>query len=106
MEYSFRYGSNSSRKYEQNEKETLFLDTFIQALPDNDRRHIHLNRMSDGTISVYYDTYPIGKIKLQGRKFQMQILKGLYNVKDIEGDVEVFIQYIPDWCRYIKYIKK
>ena len=35
-------------------------------------------------------------------KYWMQILKGLYTVKIIEGDVDDFIEHISDWERYIR----
>ena len=34
--------------------------------------------------------------------YWMQILKGLYTSKTIEGDVENFITHVSDWEKYIK----
>lgn len=101
-EYYFRYNSIGQKKYEQTEKETQFLDSFMNTLSETEKRKVHLTRMSNGTISVDYKSYPIGKIKLTGRKYYMQILKGLYKVDVLDGDVELFIEHIPDWCRYIR----
>lgn len=32
----------------------------------------------------------------------MQILKGLYTIKTIDGEVEDFIKHISDWEKYIR----
>ncbi|MBQ9609358.1 MAG: hypothetical protein IJV15_07950 [Lachnospiraceae bacterium] len=84
-----------------NEQEQIFFDKMKEALSEIDRT-INLNRMSDGTISVYSNTYYVGKIKLTGKKHRMQILKGLQTVKVIDGELDDFIQHIPDWIRYIR----
>ena len=73
MKYRIEKNCTSQREYEVNEKEELFFDRLYNSLPEGDRLFIHLYRMSNGTLSVYYKTYPIGKIKLQGRVFSMQI---------------------------------
>jgi hypothetical protein len=101
MQYYIKCCSGGSKKFEQNEKETLFLDEFFAQLPEKEKHHICLERKANGIISVMCNTYPVGNVKLQGKKFSMQILKGLYTVKMIEGDVDDFIQHIPDWCKYI-----
>jgi hypothetical protein len=36
----------------------------------------------------------------------MQILRGMYGYKIIEGNLENFIQEIPAWIRYVKYLKR
>lgn len=76
MKYRIEKNCTSQREYEVNEKEEVFFDRLYDSLPEGDRLFIHLYRMSNGTLSVYYKTYPIGKIKLQGRVFSMQIFKG------------------------------
>lgn len=102
MKYRIEKNCTSQREYKVNEKEELFFDRLYDSLPEGDRLFIHLYRMSNGTLSVYYKTYPIGKIKLQGRVFSMQILKGLSSVKNVDGSLEDFLEYIPDWCKYIR----
>lgn len=100
----FRIEKNctSQKDYVTNEFEESFFERLYDSLPEADRLFIHLYRMSNGTLSVYYKTYPIGKIKLQGRVFSMQILKGLSSVKYIDGSLEDFLEHIPDWCKYIR----
>ena len=93
MKYRIEKNCTSQREYEVNEKEEVFFARLYDSLPEG---------MSNGTLSVYYKTYPIGKIKLQGRVFSMQILKGLSSVKNIDGSLEDFLEHIPDWCKYIR----
>ena len=89
-------------KYKVNSDEELFFRKVYDVIGDG----IKLIRMSDGTLSVYYYTHQIGKIKLQGQKHKMQILKGLYGVKWIDGNVMDFIPHIIDWKKYITYLIK
>lgn len=89
---------------DMNELEKHFFTTFYNNLPNEIKELIKLTRLSDGTINVEYKTYPIGKIKLYGRKHYMQILKSLYKVEVIHEDFE---NHIDDWIKYIyKYLLK
>ena len=90
------------QKYQVNESEEKFFEIVYEEIGDG----ICLVRMSDGTIAVSYKNYPIGKIKLQGRKHSMQILKGLYSAKSIEGNLEDFIPHIADWKKYVDWVCK
>lgn len=101
MRFRIEKNCTSQKDYVINEKEESFFECLYDSLTEADRLFIHLYRMSNGTLSVYYKTYPIGKIKLQGRVFSMQILKGLSSVKNIDGSLEDFLEHIPDWCKYI-----
>ena len=47
----------------------------------------------------------VGKVKLQGEKYSMQILKGVNRVKTIEGTADIFILYISEWKKYVEKIK-
>lgn len=58
--------------------------------------------MSNGTLSVEYSGYLVGKVKLQGRKYSMQVLKGLYGSDSFEGDIGLFIEKTEIWVRYIR----
>ena len=90
------------QKYKVNESEEEFFDVVYKVIGEG----IVLIRMSDGTLDVSYHSYPIGKVKLQGRKFCMQILKGMYNFKIITGSVEDFIPYIADWKKYTEWVSR
>ena len=90
------------QKYKVNESEEEFFDVVYKVIGEG----IVLIRMSDGTLDVSYHSYPIGKVKLQGRKFSMQILKGMYNFKIITGSVEDFIPHIADWKKYTEWVSR
>ena len=89
-------------KYKVNELEELFFDAVYEEIGEG----IRLTRMSDGTLSVSYYSIPIGHIRLQGRKHKMQIPKGSYDVKCIEGNINDFIPHIKDWKKYIEKVIK
>lgn len=100
--------SNTSKQYIVNENEKLFFETLSSRLKENNlSQPLNLIRMSNGSISVNYSTYPIGKIKLQGRKHWMLILRDLYESDLIEGSLGDFILDIDSWIAYIKkYLRK
>ena len=91
-----------SKEYTWNKDEEQYFECFLSKLSDEEKKCLKLNRLSTGHIEPYFNSYPLGKIKLQGRKHWMQILKGLYTSKTIEGDVENFITHVSDWEKYIK----
>lgn len=63
--------------------------------------------MSDKSFSVQYQNYPIGKIKLTGRKTHMQILKGLYEIKSFDNlPLQEYILHIPEWIKHIQFCLK
>ena len=63
--------------------------------------------LSDKSFSVSYSNYPIGRIKLNGRKTHMQVLKGLHGVDEFCNlTLAEYLQHIPDWIRRIKYCLK
>ncbi|MDE7183600.1 MAG: hypothetical protein K2O40_03780, partial [Lachnospiraceae bacterium] len=84
-----------------NEQEQRFFNELKLALSDI-KRNITAERMSSGVISVHSNTFYVGKIKLSGRKHWMQILRGQTQIKVIDGELDDFIQHIPDWVRYIR----
>lgn len=102
MYYAIRKLSTTNKEFVVNEQEEYFFEMLYANLSPDVNADIYLNRMSDGTLAVYYKSYPVGKIKLQGRKHHMQILKGLYTVKSIEGNIDDFIEHIPEWQTYIR----
>lgn len=99
MKYPIRYSTNPpSKLYEINQEEENFFDVLYSKLPTQINNHINLIRMANGTITVDYNGYFIGKIKLQGRNHDMLILTSLYESKIV---YENFIEYINDWVKYI-----
>lgn len=91
--------SNPLKLYNVTENEHLFFECLFSKVKEN---KFQLTRMSDGTLSVNYGTYPIGKIKLQGKKHYMQILKGSYGVTEITGSLDDFIKHQDEWIKYLK----
>ena len=108
MQYKIKYSCNPpSKVFEINSDEELYFKTFHSKLTDEENRQIILHRLSNGTIEPYFNGYPLGKVKLCGRKHHMQILKSLYRWDEIEGSVHDFIQRIDDVILYMrKYCKK
>lgn len=99
MYYPIR--SNTNKVFQVNEKEEEFFGELHLKLSNEQNHRIVLFRMSDGTLSAEYKRYPIGKVKLQGRKFWIQTLKGLYGVKTFEGDLDLLKSHIEDWVKYL-----
>lgn len=94
------------KEYVWNESEEKYFNVFFSKLTDAEKEQIHLKRLCTGIIEPYFKDYPIGKIKLQGRKHSMQILKSLYKWESIEGTVDDFIDRIDDVIKYMrKYCK-
>lgn len=83
------------------EPEQHFFDELQNKLSEVNRS-ITIERLSNGVTSVYSNMCYFGKIKLSGRKHWMQILRGETQSKTVYGELDDFIQYIPDWVRYIK----
>lgn len=106
--YEIKYNVNPPTKlYTVNADEELYFEKLSSKLTDTENKHVVLRRMSNGTLETYYGLYPLGKIKLQGRKHYMQILKSLYKFEVIDGTVQDFIERIDDVVLYLrKHCKK
>lgn len=104
MQYTIK--QNSSKSYDVNSDEELYFNTLYSKLTDFENKQIHLHRLSNGSLETYFGTYPLGKVKLQGRKHYMQILKSLYKWESIEGTIQDFLPRIDDVIKYLrKYCK-
>lgn len=101
--YSIRYTSYPPKKeFTVNELEIQFFENLSSKLTEQENSKIRLIRMSDGTLSVEYAKYPVGKIKLQGRKYSMQVIKSLYKFDSFTGNMELFNEKIDFWVDYIR----
>lgn len=106
LKKSFLEKFGKDAKYEVLESENIFFKELVKQvvaakLP---AKHLHFNLMSVKDYYVYYGTYPIGRIKLRGRKTHMQVSKGMFSIKLYENlTLEEYMSHIPDWIRYIKY---
>lgn len=107
MKYQIKYNSFPPKKvFEVNSNEELYFNNLFLKLTDEENKRIVIHRMSNGAVEPYYNGYPLGKIKLQGKKHYMQIFKSLYKFDVIEGTVLDFIKRIDDVILYIrKYCK-
>lgn len=102
--YNIKYNSSEpSKTYDVNDLETKFFESLHSKLYTESLFYTpSLIRMTDGTLAVECGGYPVGKIKLQGRKHWMQILKNLYDNDIIEGSIDDFIAHQNEWVKYIK----
>lgn len=104
---AYKLGNETDFKILEDEK-IFFTEVVKQVIDANlDPKYLHFYPMSIKDFSVYYADYPIGRIKLRGRKTNMLVLKGLHTIKNYENlTLEDYISYIPDWIKYIKYCLK
>lgn len=97
--------TNLNRLYEVTVEEEQFFDILIEK-SSHLKGEYQLSRLSDGTVNLSYNGYPIGKIKLQGRKKRMQVLTSINDNEVIEGTFENFVQAIDIWLQYITMVLK
>lgn len=93
-------GANPRKEYQVSKEETIFLDALLEK-SKHLKGEYQLSRLSNGTINVSYNGYPIGKIKLQGRTQTMTVLTNLYDSRSVNGVLSDFIAEIDSWIRYI-----
>ena len=96
--------TNPVKTYEISENESVFFERLQEKIIyEKLKSPLCLTRLSNGTINVNYGSYPIGKIKLQGKSTHMQILKTVYKIDIIENNtLEEYINHIADWIKYIR----
>lgn len=95
--------------FETSDDEDVFFRELVRHALDTrlNPNCFYFEPMSNKSFSVSYSGYPIGKIKLNGRKTYMQILKGLSGVKCFDDlSLEEYISHIPEWIKHIKYCLK
>ena len=91
---------------ELNTLEQEFFQAFQDKLTPEERNQLVLNRLSNGSIEPYIRHYPLGKIKLTGRKHWMQIYKTAIKTEIFEGNLQEMIEkqnetikYLREYCR-------
>lgn len=96
-----------SRYCDISENEEIFIKYLLYKFHEsNQRKQIQLERMSSREINVSYNGYPIGRIKLNGRKTWMQILTSTYGQNRLEDtSLEKYIDSINLWIDYIRKLK-
>lgn len=91
-----------SKYCELNDEEVIFIKALIQKLNQNKlTKGFKLERTSRRDIHLFYTSYPIGRIKLNGRKRWMtantDVIQNFDNLT-----LEEFIGKIDIWISYIK----
>lgn len=97
-----------SKYCEISESEEDFIKHLLFKLHQNNLvKLVRLKRMSNKAIDFSYNSYPIGKIKLQGRKTWMQILTSLYEQERLEDvSSSEYIEAIDSWIDYIEKLNR
>ena len=90
------------KEYQTNEDERKFFTAFYSLLTPKQQQSIQLYRMSNGAYEVTCHKGYIGKVKLQGRKHWIQVMKNTYDADVIEGCVDDLIKELPRWVKTMK----
>ena len=89
-----------------NENETKYFEIFRSKLTPAENKKLSLKRLSNGAIEPYSGTFPLGKVKLSGRKYWIQVFKSLLKVDIIEGSFEEILAKQDETIKYMrKYCK-
>lgn len=92
---------------ELNALEQEFFQVFQDRLTPEEKSQLVLKRLSNGAIEPYIRYYPLGKVKLTGRKHWMQIYKTLIKVEIFEGNLQDMIEKQDETIKYLrKYCRK
>lgn len=92
---------NPKKEYDLLLEEELFFDALLDKSAHL-KGEYSLLRLSDGSVNVSYNEYPVGKVKLHGRKKHMMYMKNLFDPLTIEGELNDFINTIDKWIVYIE----
>jgi len=106
MKYTIPYNVNPPQKtYETTIEEEQFIDNLL-AKSTQLKGSYSFARLSDGTINVSYNSYPVGKVKLRGKKTRLMYMKNLFDSVTVDGDFATLVDSIDFWISYIKkYLK-
>lgn len=88
-----------------NDEDKFFRELIKYTLEVNlNPNYFYFEPMSNRSFSIYYQNFPIGSIKLYGRKTYMQILDGLYDVNVLHDlPLNEYILHVPQWIKHIKH---
>lgn len=100
-------GMDKQQNIELNDLEKQFVNTFLEYLkPFNLDTEIKYNRMSSKHLNFKFRGMQIGRIKLNGRKMNIQVLtENDIKWHDITG-VDDALKYLDDWIDYLNYLIK
>lgn len=111
IDYS-KFYVDSNEKFSQNEE--IFINHFLKLLNQNEfYQQFSINRLSDGTLNFIHPVArQVGRVKLNGKIYKMQILKHSENIKDndlviwLNGNLNEFLEYLNLWIDFIIKSKK
>jgi hypothetical protein len=88
-----------------NDEDKFFRELIKNTLEVNlNPDYFYFEPMSNRSFSIYYQNFPIGSIKLYGRKTYMQILDGLYGINVLHDlPLNEYILRIPQWIKHIEH---
>lgn len=86
---TIRYNvSSPSKTYEVTYDEIIAIKAIISHVRNKRKnpRLIRLFRLSNGTLNIFWNSYYVGKIKLQGKDKYLQYMKTLFDPEVIYGE--------------------
>ena len=87
--------------------EYCFIDILFRQLESQQKRYINIDRKSDKTLNFCYKDIQVGRIKLQGKKNNMQVLfPNSDKVSWFEGTYWDYIEAQKYWVAYLGYLKR
>lgn len=100
--------SSPKKVYEVTAEETRFLDALMSKSEHLITERYRFERLSNGTINVWYRRYFVGKVKLQGRRTFFMYMKNIYDSVTIEdATLNDYINSLDLWIKYInRYLTK
>lgn len=103
MQYTIKNNiKNPSKIYNLIEEEEKFFNFLYSKLNIDENIRISLMRMSGGDLEVYFDSFYVGRVKLQGRKHWIQILTRAGSTKKYEGSLDTILPKVEMWVKYIR----
>ncbi|NLY47179.1 MAG: hypothetical protein GX053_14505 [Tissierella sp.] len=95
-----------NKPIEMSEDEEMFIKELILRIDaTHDNYNLSFERLSDKTFNVWYNSYYLGKIKLQGKDTYMQILYGTHGANAVrECNLNEYIKHIDSWIERIKFL--
>lgn len=88
-------------KYILNSDEIEFLIAlYNETLKSGIEPYLFTSRMADGTIDLHYKRFPVGRVRLQGRKHWIRIPKK-HDSYALAGELDTFLSNIHHWISYV-----
>ncbi len=87
------------------DEDKFFRKLILNALENNlEPKNFYFEPMSNKSFSIHYQDFPIGRIKLHGRKTYMQIINEPFGVNKLyDLSLDEYMTHIPEWIKYIEH---